>query len=309
MVTPKNQPEPRRHHYVPRCWLAGFTDTGDKEGRLFVTDFKRRNQWGAAPGTAGFIRDFYRLEDEHVDDPILAEKALSQIEDAISPILRSMNSEMRGPRKEELEPLLYFIAIQWSRVPAFRPFMLNLFDKISRERIGEMLESAESLRRALLDAGMDPDAPGADYDSMKRFHDQKAYKLSAPTDWYVKEAFEAVEKIMPGLKKRYWMPLISPSGSFIASDNPVILEGRKGVMAGFKNAELVSFAASRHVALSGTLRPQKRPLINQKFIAGLNTLSLLFAEEQVFSHVPNFCWLDEYRKYQTDWKLFSKHKY
>ena len=309
MATPGNQSEPRRHHYVPRCWLAGFTDTGEKEGRLFVTDFKRGNQWGAVPGTAGFIRDFYRLEDEHVDDPVLAEKALSQIEDAIAPVLRSMDRNKRGPTQEELESLLYFIAIQWSRVPAFRPLVLNLFDKISYERIGEMLESPEALRRALVDAGMDPDAPGAEYERMKRFHDDKAYKLTAPTDWYVLEAFKAVENILPGLKKRYWTPLISPSGSFIANDNPVILEGQKGVIAGFENTELISFAVSRHVVLWGTLKPIKKPLENRKFIASANTLSLLFAEEQVFSHVPDFCWLDENRKYQTDWKLFSKDKY
>jgi hypothetical protein len=160
MAATQKQAEPRRHHYVPRCWLAGFTDTGEKEGRLFVTDFKRRNQWGAAPGTAGFIRDFYRLVGEHAGDPVLAEKAFSLIEDAIAPVLRSMNSEKRGPTKEELEPLLYFIAIQWTRVPAFRPLVLNLFDKMSSEKIGEMLESPESLRSALLDAGRDPDARG-----------------------------------------------------------------------------------------------------------------------------------------------------
>ena len=276
---------------------------------MFVTDFKRRNQWGAAPGTAGFIRDFYRLEGEHVDDPLLAEKALSQIEDAIAPVLRSMNSEKRGPTKEELEPLLYFIAIQWTRVPAFRPLVLDLFDKISYERISEMLESPESLRRALVEAGMDPDAPGAKYEQMKRFHDDRAYKLAAPTEWYVSEAFKAVQNILPGLKKRYWTTLVSPTGSFIAIDNPVILEGPKGVIAGFENTELISFAASRHVVLWGTLKPIQAPFVNRTFIASANTLSLLVAEEQVFSHVPDFCWLNENRKYQTDWKLFSKEIY
>jgi hypothetical protein len=71
-------------------------------------------------GSAGFIRDFYRLEAERVDDPVIAEKALSQIEDAIAPILRRIDQETRGPTEEELVHLLYFMAIQWTRVPAFR---------------------------------------------------------------------------------------------------------------------------------------------------------------------------------------------
>lgn len=113
--------EPRRHHFVPRCWLAGFTDTGEQDGRMFVTDLERRKQWGAVPGTAGFIRDFYRLEDERSSDPLVAEKAFSQIESEVAPILRSIDREKREPYSEELEPLQYFIAVQWVRAPAFRP--------------------------------------------------------------------------------------------------------------------------------------------------------------------------------------------
>jgi Protein of unknown function (DUF4238) len=156
--------EPRRHHYAPRCWLAGFTDGGTQEAKLFVTDFKRGKQWGAIPGTAGFIRDFYRLEDEHASDPVMVEKALSQIENEIAPILRGIDKEMRGPTVEEVEPLLYFMAIQWSRVPAFRPFILGVLDKFSNEQIGKELESPEMWKRALVKACMDPESPGAEYE-------------------------------------------------------------------------------------------------------------------------------------------------
>jgi hypothetical protein len=38
-------PEPRAHHFVPQCWLAGFTETGERNGRLWVTDLKKRKQW------------------------------------------------------------------------------------------------------------------------------------------------------------------------------------------------------------------------------------------------------------------------
>jgi hypothetical protein len=309
MILPGNANEPRRHHYVPRCWLAGFTETGEKDGKLWLTDLQRRKQWGAVPGTAGFIRDFYRLEDKGASDPVVAEKALSQIEGEVAPILRVVDREMRAPGVEELETLLYFIAVQWARVPAFRPFILGVMDKFSHEQIGKELESPQSWRRALVKAGMDPDAPGADYERMKQFHAEKAYTMTAPTDWYVEKAFTTVDDILPGLKKRYWSTLISPSGSFIGSDSPVILEGPKGVMQGFENAELISYAISRHVSLWGTLLPIKRQVVNRKFVAKMNTLSLLKAEEQVFSHVPDFCWLDESHKYQTDWTLFSKEKY
>jgi hypothetical protein len=73
MAAPGKQPEPRRHHYAPRCWLAGFTETGEPDGRLWVTDLARRKQWVTSPGNAGFVRDFYRLPGENLD-PVMAEK-------------------------------------------------------------------------------------------------------------------------------------------------------------------------------------------------------------------------------------------
>jgi hypothetical protein len=301
--------EPRRHHYVPRCWLAGFTDTGVQGGKLFVTDFERRKQWATAPEAVGFIKDFYRLEDERSSDPVIAEKTFGQIESEVAPILKAMDRERRPPDFEELEPLLYFIAVQWVRVPAFRPLVLDIFDGLSRDWIGKKLETPQSWRKALLEAKMNLDAPGAEYNRFKQFFDDKAYSLTAPTDWYVLRALKAVESVLPGLHKRYWTTYVSPSGSFIGSDSPVIIEGQKGVKKGFENADLISFAVSRHVALWGTLLPIKREVVSRKFIARMNTLSMLKAEEQVFSHIPDFCWLDESKKYQTDWTLFSKDRY
>jgi hypothetical protein len=99
--------EPRRHHYVPRCWLAGFTETGENDDRLWVTDLSRGHQWPSTPDGAGHIRDFYRLEDENASDPVMAETALSRIETEVGPILRAVNRERRSPGVEELDAILY----------------------------------------------------------------------------------------------------------------------------------------------------------------------------------------------------------
>jgi hypothetical protein len=84
------QKEPRRHHYVPRFWLAGFTDTGEKDGTLWVTDLPRKKQWQAKPGSTGFINDFYRISEEDLD-PVIVEKALAEMEGDVAPILRAID--------------------------------------------------------------------------------------------------------------------------------------------------------------------------------------------------------------------------
>jgi hypothetical protein len=281
MAETKQQSEARRHHFVPVCWLAGFTETGDRDGQLWVTDFRRRKQWATSPGNAGFIRDFYRLSDEQLD-AVLVEKGLSQIEGVIAPILKSIDKDMRDPYADEIDALLYFIAIQWARVPAFRPAMLRLFESFARDDLGRMLESKESWERGLTEAGIPLDTPGADYERTKASKDS-VFSLNVSTDWYIQRAFAAADNILPSLRKRVWRATFSPTGSFVACDNPVMLEGLKGQPIGFGNAPIVMYAISRHVLLYGTLRPVPPPFMNRKYIAHTNTLSLLRAEEQVFS--------------------------
>jgi hypothetical protein len=50
----------------------------------------------------------------------------------------------------------------------------------------------------------------------------------------------------------------------------------------------------------------KLPAVTNYRIAQHNIFTMLTADEQVYSHEPDFYWLDETEKYQTDWTLFLK---
>jgi hypothetical protein len=308
MNPPNTKPsdEPRRHHYVPQCWLAGFTDSGEKDGRLYVTDLARRKQWQASPNTAGHIRDFYRLSDDQLD-PVIVEKGFAEIEGGVAPILRSLDRERRGPGVEEFSVLLPFIALQWARVPSFRPMAFKVLNDVTRDKLATDLKSKETWRRALARAGMSEDDPGAAYESMMEYYRDGQFSLSVQTEWYIKQTFTSLDHILPTLRSRPWQTAISPSGGFIGSDNPVVLDGPKGKMRGFKNAEIIAYSLSKHVFLYSIIDQEGPDVVTRKYIAHLNRL-LLVRAEQVFSNVPDFCWLDENNKYQTDWTLFSKEK-
>ena len=232
--------EPRRHHYVPQCWLAGFTGTGENDGRLWVTDFSRQRQWPTTPANAGHIRDFYRLADP-APDPVAVELFFSRLEGLVAPVLRALDTERRPPNDDELDLLLHFIAYQWVRVPRFRPFVLGVLERFTRERMTEELRTPETWRSGLIEAGMDPDAPGADYENMKRFFESGEYSITAETDWYLQRAFSDIDGLVETLRRRYWGTSITPQGRLIASDNPVVMEGERGQMIGFANAELITY--------------------------------------------------------------------
>ena len=41
--------QPRKHHYVPQFYLAGFTENDSKDGQLFVLDKEQRKTWAKTP--------------------------------------------------------------------------------------------------------------------------------------------------------------------------------------------------------------------------------------------------------------------
>jgi len=242
-------------------------------------------------------------------DPTTFEKNYGDFESAIAPMLKLLNEEKREPGREELEGLLTFMAIQWTRIPTFRPTVLGISDSFTRAEVGKSLASPESWQAALTAAGIPTDSPGSEYEKMREFQQAGEYKLTAETEWYLIEAFKAAEVIVPLLRARHWQTMISPSGSFVGSDNPVILDGSsKGEMVGFKNAEVVVYPISRWLMLWGTKDFYQQPRMTRKNIAFLNTLTMVAADEQIYSAARNFCWMDENRQYQTDWTLFDREK-
>jgi len=300
--------EPRRHHYVPRCWLAGFTDTGEKDGTLWVTDFKRKKQRDANPASVGFINDFYRLS-EPSPDPVVVEKFFATLEEQVGPLLKSIDRERRRPTGGDLDVLLEFMAYQWVRVPRFRPFAFQVMERVTKEKLGEQLRSEDTWLATLKKTNTDPARPGADYEGMKRFFESGEWNITVETDWYMQRAFRDANGVLESLRKRHWGVSFTQKGRLIASDNPIVLEGDKGQMIGFKNAEFILYPLSRHAFLTGVYDKTLKPIHNFNYFASMNTMMMLNADEQVFSHVPDFSWLDEHRKHQTDWTLFSKVKY
>lgn len=195
------------------------------------------------------------------------------------------------------------------RVPAFRPTLLRIADGIHRQFFAKALKTPRSWAACLKKMGIAPDAPGADYEKMLEFERGHNYELFAEPEWFLYRGFKALGGVVSSLGDRYWRAAVSSSGSFIGSDNPVSMDGPENEFIGFKSADIVAFAVSRHVLVFGTKYRVRPADTTRKRIAAQNTLTMLCADEQVYSHVPDFCWLDESGTYQTDWKLFSKEKF
>jgi Protein of unknown function (DUF4238) len=298
----------RRHHYNPRCWLAGFTLEGTQEARLFVTDLRRRKQWMSTPSGSAHERDFYRLVETVNFDPLLFEKWLGRIESDAAPVFRELDRHPDRLTLDHQETLLCFIASQWIRTPAYRAWLLEVAQAFHKSEMEKVLETRETWLSGLKEAGLNPDHPGAEYHRMKEFIERGAYTLSAENDWFVNRGLQMFEKLVAELRDRYWHPIISENGNFIASDSPVLMDGPQGEMIGFKSAEAVVFTVTRHVILVGAQQPFRWGRVNRRAIARHNTFAIVNATAQVYSPVAEFCWADANDEYRTDWRLYSESK-
>jgi Protein of unknown function (DUF4238) len=141
--SPRKIPEARAQHFLSKCYLAGFTDDGINTGRLYVTDFKRMKQWPSKPANTAHRRDDNRLSDPNVS-PLLIENAFSKIESVVAPLLKRLYDNPQHPTAEELGDLMYFIAIQFIRVPRYRPWLRGIFDSIQKNWLNKYLKTPKT---------------------------------------------------------------------------------------------------------------------------------------------------------------------
>ncbi len=254
------------------------------------------------------MRDFYRLN-EPSPDPTAVERFFSTLENDAGPILQSIDRAHRPPSKDELDFLLMFMAFQFVRVPSFRPIVDGVRQRLIHEGMMQRLETRDTWIAELQASGWDPNEPEFEFERVKRSFENGEWNVTADTNWYLERAFEGVERIQDLLRERHWGAIISDRGRFIASDNPILLDGEADEMVGFRNANVVGYAVSRHVFLLGTRERVPQQPENFKNIARMNTFTLLRAGEQVYSHVQNFDFLDHAHQSQHVWTLFEKARF
>jgi len=295
--------EPRKHHFLPQCWLAGFTPTGDKDERFFVTDILRRKQREDKPVNVGYKKDFYRASDG--GDPVRWERTFGEMETIIAPLLKHLFASPRDPNADELYALLVFAAVQFIRVPTFRPFIRRVAEANYRDALSRILKSAKYWRRIANRYGLSDKLTYEEALDLQRGGViTGTSNLNFGNEFFVQRGFAGLSTILTQLETRHWQSLISPTGSFIGSDTPIVMDGPAQI--GFKTAEIIHIPVNRFLLLRGTTDPAIEEPLTRKTIAAINSFALLNTQEQVYSSCAEFAWTDEHFEVRYNWDGFSK---
>ena len=291
----------RKHHWVPQCYLKGFTSDRNKSTQLYVVDGETRKSFRTPAANVAAQRDFNRVElDGHHPNSI--EFALSGFETCVSEALDRIEAIGNISVKDDRLLVLNLIALLAVRNPRMRENMRGTRERLSEVIMDTLLSSKERWSAAIekaKTAGYVKTTRADDgYDEMRAFVEKGDYTIEIPTTDHVLSEFDQLDEILPYLVARKWTVFVADtkSGGFITCDHPVILkwdgtqerEPRSPPGFALRGTEVV-FPLSRRLALSGMFDGDEDVcVVAADMVALINGMVIENAGRQIYAHDHTF---------------------
>ena len=296
--------QPRKHHYVPQFYLAGFTADGSKDGRLFVLDKEKRKTWTSTPKGTAHKRDYHAIEATPGGDPMVVEKALSQFEGQWSTTLASVIDQKVLPDDDSFGDLMMFVAFMAVRVVRIRDILSDVIDRVSKAEIQLILATEEGqgqFRQTLAELGHE--ISDDEFERLVTFGKSDNYDVNFEQTWHVQEMIRMAVILAPLLSLRKWCLWIADemAPDLICSDSPVAptwavpMPGPMSPAFGTPNT-IVSVPLNRRIGLVSMIE-EELPAMNldRNGVAAVNSMTALYAN-QLYSPAPDFVWtMADYR--------------
>ncbi|MBU3005955.1 DUF4238 domain-containing protein [Paraglaciecola arctica] len=123
-----------KHHYIPKCYLKGFTDGGEYSSSFWCIPINNDTPFKTSPNDSCATRDYYSVE--HIDSLIVENFYAEQIEPKISAAIRAIEEHKSLPTKQGMHNLILLLATLYLRVPSFRSTL-----EAPRKRTKEIIDS------------------------------------------------------------------------------------------------------------------------------------------------------------------------
>lgn len=215
--------EPKRHHYVPQCYLKNFAD---EKGMIWVFDRKTKEYRKQSIADTAVQNHYYRIKTKDGEYSTDVEKFFSTLEAEASVIIGKLVRVEKVSQRDK-EVLALFISFQRARVPDFEKLM-NEADEKMMKRINEMkFHSIEATEAILKDFAEKADV-GKKHDvtpeEMFEFIKEGRYSVNFPREHSIKTMLNMGYELSGYFLQMDWLFLYAPNGSsFITSDSPYTL--------------------------------------------------------------------------------------
>lgn len=298
----------RHHHYLPQCYLRGFTKPGEKKSKLTVIDLKRRKRFKTNTRNVGGIRDFNRIEIDGIE-PDAIEKSLSSFEGHVASSLLRIRQTLAFDGKDR-ECILNLIALLAVRSPEkrenWRKFQADIAERITDLSLATK-ERWESQKAKMKKDGYEVNED-ITYEELKEFKKNKEYTISVPTEHHLQAEFAGMDAVLSCLSKRKWLLILATkdTGPLVTTDNPVVLTWnepekmppllRQSPGHGMRDTQVL-FPIYRNLSLLGEFEGKEGTIEGTKeLIMSLNTRMIEFAFQQIYAPIISFNYMGPNRK-------------
>lgn len=295
--------EPRRHHYIPASYLAGFTQSGNRDSKLYVFDQESLKSWVSTPEETAHERDFYRLDPDENIDEFAVEKALGEFEGISIPVLKKIVETYEIPTGEEFNLLLNFISLMIVRTPHARYLIIEPMKQVAKLSIEMALSDEkkyEILKERLREKGKKIDE-SVTYEQLKEFLHSDRYDLVLNQNFLINFMNKGVDTLLPLLADRNWAVMKSKSSDhhFVCSEHPVSItwsDRRETVYPpgfGHENTDVI-FPINKTMVIIGRFE-ELEPFyeIEELQTASINNRTAQWGGRFVYSAENNIIWMKE----------------
>lgn len=248
-----------KHHYIPKCYLKGFTKGGENSSQFWAVPKNNDAPFLTTPNDSCAERDYYTLDHENslIVENFYAEKIEPKIIKAISYI----DSHSCLPPKEEMRHLILLLATLYVRVPSHRKTL-----EIPMRKTKEIVDS------------MSQDINISNSDDFEY----------SKTD-LIKSELRLIDTIQECLSNKYYQLHIIEEDNYnvITSDNPFILshpKARKGFNFGLNtsNVEICVPITSKAILIARNEKLKEGSFIASKELIGLTNTKLILSTNKFF---------------------------
>jgi hypothetical protein len=212
--------EPKRQHYVPKSYLAGFC--GESE-RLWLRDGEKRQTRNERPENVAVINHYYSVEKDGKRDNLI-EKGLGDVESTAMPLIAEL-ANGKQINQEAKNNLSLYTAFQWMRVPDYQRGVEKVGEHFVRKTMNMMFRNEEDVKESLneftKETGQVVDVAPA---KLLEMFQNNGFKVDIKRSLSLEMMLKQVDPMANYFRQMNWVVLHAEGDcSFVTSDNPFVL--------------------------------------------------------------------------------------